>query len=120
MIPGIEVHPGVLGLPSVPFATLESMVTTAMKLWWKGQVNLSSLRGYLSSGFSAGCSRFLTGQGRLPKEKDSRYRALRLSGVGRICPQSQTGKWRCLVRVPFGGFCFVLSPREDRDGICRH
>lgn len=44
VILGIEVHSGVLGLPSVIFAMLGRIVTTAMKLWWKGQVSLSFLR----------------------------------------------------------------------------
>lgn len=58
---------------------------------------------------------FLRGQSRLPKE-NSRHRALRLNGVGRILlkvrQESGGGVW-----LGFPLVVFVLSPREARAGI---
>lgn len=69
----------------------------------------------LGCGLMLAAPDFLRRQSRLPKE-DSRHRALRLNGVGRILlkvRQESAGVW-----LGFPLVVFVLSPREARAGIC--
>lgn len=107
------------GTPFCPFSHIREYGSHGHETLVERPGHLFSLREYLGSGFNAACSRFLRGQSRLPKEKDSRHRVLRLSGVGGFLlrvRQESGGVWLGY-RLVF--FCFVLNPREARAGIYR-